>query len=114
MSSVSKRVDNHLRSSYPDLRFLHPDHYIFIENMSKFLINVISQTSRKLLSPRTTRVFPRANCATPPKDPSTPPPGKGKGPITWKTLGVTAGIAATGMAFMFYVKNEKEMGKKRN
>lgn len=75
--------------------------------MSKFLINAIEQTSRKLLTRSTTRVVPRMTCATAPKS----PPGKGKGPITWKTLGITAGIAATGMAFMFYVKNEKEMGK---
>lgn len=78
--------------------------------MSKFLFNVIEQTSRKLLSPRTVKILPRVNCTTGPTA-SKPPPGKGKGPITWKTLGVTAGIAATGMAFMFYVKNEKEMGE---
>lgn len=77
--------------------------------MSKFLINVLEQTSRKLLRPRTIQAVPRVNCTTASK----PPPGKGKGPITWKTLGVTAGIAATGMAFMFYVKNEKEMGEWR-
>lgn len=74
--------------------------------MSKLLYNVLEQTSRKLLHPRTTRVLPRLNCSTAQK-----PTGKGKGPITWKTLGITAGIAATGMAFMFYVKNEKEMGE---
>ena len=74
--------------------------------MSKFLINVFGKTTRSLFKPQNTRILPRANCATAPKE-----PGKGKGPITWKTLGITAGIAATGMAFMFYVKNEKEMGR---
>lgn len=74
--------------------------------MSKLLFNVLQQTSRKLLTPTATRVLPRVNCSNATKN-----PGKGKGPITWKTLGITAGIAATGMAFMFYVKNEKEMGE---
>lgn len=76
--------------------------------MSKLLFNVIEQASKQLLRPTVTRVFPRVNCST---GTATKTPGKGKGPITWKTLGITAGIAATGMAFMFYVKNEKEMGR---
>lgn len=38
-------------------------------------------------------------------------PGKGKGPISWKsfTFFAVAGVGA--MGFFYYVKNEKEMGK---
>lgn len=34
--------------------------------------------------------------------------GKGKGPITWKSLGFLSVVGAGSLAFMYYVKNEKE------
>ncbi|KAF7279945.1 hypothetical protein GWI33_006571 [Rhynchophorus ferrugineus] len=41
---------------------------------------------------------------------------KGIGPITWRNLGITAGLGATLLAFMLYVKKEKEaaLDKERN
>lgn len=40
-------------------------------------------------------------------------PGKGKGPISWKSLSLFAIAGAGGLGFFYYVKNEKEMGKSR-
>lgn len=37
--------------------------------------------------------------------------GKGKGPITWKTLSFIAVGGAGLLGFFYYVKNEKEAGK---
>lgn len=36
---------------------------------------------------------------------------KGRGPITWKSLAVTAVVGGGLLAFMSYVKNEKQQGK---
>lgn len=38
-------------------------------------------------------------------------PGKGKGPISWKSLSFFAVAGAGCLGFFYYVKNEKEMGK---
>lgn len=38
-------------------------------------------------------------------------PGKGKGPITWKSLSICAVGGAGVLAFFYYVKNEKDMGE---
>ncbi|XP_055917579.1 protein SCO1 homolog, mitochondrial [Eupeodes corollae] len=35
-------------------------------------------------------------------------PTKGKGPISWKSLGILSILGAGGLGFMYYVKNEKE------
>lgn len=38
-------------------------------------------------------------------------PSKGKGPITWRNLGIITIGGAGFMGFFYYVKNEKEVGK---
>lgn len=38
-------------------------------------------------------------------------PGKGKGPVSWKSLSIFAVAGAGCLGFFYYVKNEKEMGK---
>lgn len=44
---------------------------------------------------------------------TTAEPGKGKGPISWKSLSIVGVIGAGMMGFFYYVKNEKEAGKYR-
>lgn len=38
-------------------------------------------------------------------------PGKGKGPISWKSFSLFTAAGIGGLGFFYYVKNEKEMGK---
>ena len=45
------------------------------------------------------------------KPPAGGGPGKGKGPITWKSFAVISVGGAGLLSFMWYVKNEKEEGK---
>lgn len=49
-----------------------------------------------------------ANVARPPAGGG---PGKGKGPITWRSFAVISVGGAGLLSFMWYVKNEKEEGK---
>lgn len=42
--------------------------------------------------------------------PKLPTPNKTKSPITWKNLGVLAGLGVVSLGFMAYVKKEKDLG----
>ena len=57
--------------------------------------------------------IPARYCSVPPTQ-NLPKKSKGlgkKGPMSWKTFAVTAGISGSLLAFMLYIRREKEIGE---
>lgn len=73
--------------------------------MSKYVSRLISSSSILRRTP------PRTIFQNSLRYQGTADPVKGKGPISWRNLGVVTIGGAGIMGFFYYVKNEKEIGK---
>lgn len=76
----------------------------------KRLLLTSCKNTRTIVRPFTTPTSDSGKSPIPPVR-KAPADGKGKGPITWKSLAVAGVFGCGALAFMYYVRAEKEQGR---